>query len=144
MSDAQASNAVAPQTDRVRFFAIAVYALYLAALLNGVTAIIGVVLAYIMRGDARGTIYESHFANAIQVFWVAFLGLVALSVIALVLVIAGFGGVGAIMAQTQNAEFNAAYLLIVPVVGLAVLGLTIWYLYRTVTGLVHALENKPV
>jgi uncharacterized membrane protein len=30
-----------------------------------------------------------------------------------------------------------------PFVGLAVLGFGIWYLYRIIRGLVHALESKP-
>jgi uncharacterized membrane protein len=33
------------------------------------STVAGVVLAYVQRGDARDTIWESHFANLITVFW---------------------------------------------------------------------------
>ncbi len=39
----------------------------------------GVILAYIKRDDARGTIWESHFANQIETFWVSLvIGIVAI------------------------------------------------------------------
>ena len=44
--------------------------LFLIACVNGVTAIIGVIIAYVKRRDAVGTIWDSHFNNLILVFWV--------------------------------------------------------------------------
>jgi uncharacterized membrane protein len=41
----------------LRTFTIIVYALYLAAFCSGFTALIGVILAYVKRADARGTPY---------------------------------------------------------------------------------------
>src|SRR6202012_801309 len=52
-----------------RVMAIVCYALFIITVTNGFTGIVGVVLAYIKRSDARGTIWESHFNNLIHVFW---------------------------------------------------------------------------
>jgi uncharacterized membrane protein len=52
---------------RLRFSAILVYLLMCGL----VTAIPAVTLAYMRRGEAVETAYESHFANAIELFWVA-------------------------------------------------------------------------
>jgi uncharacterized membrane protein len=46
-----------------------VYALQALSFLWGVTAIVGIVLSYVKRDDARGTIYESHFEWQIRTFW---------------------------------------------------------------------------
>ena len=107
--------ATATSADNNRIFALVVYGLFLAAFCNGLTALVGVVLAYIKRSEARGTPYESHFTNAIEVFWISLVvALVALPLVFL------FG------------------------LGLLVyLGLIVWYLYRTIKGLVHAIDAKP-
>src|SRR5277367_5354654 len=57
--------------ERLRIFAIVVYVLYLLSAPSIFsTMLIGVVVAYVKRGEARGTPFESHFANAIELFWV--------------------------------------------------------------------------
>jgi uncharacterized membrane protein len=63
----------APQTpaadeSSLRIFALIGYGLLLLACSNGFTAIAGVVIAYIKRAEARGTVYESHFSNMITAF----------------------------------------------------------------------------
>ena len=68
-------HAIATREDSARTMAIIVYLLYLAALINGLTAIIGVILAYVKRDESRGTVYESHFSNAIEVFWIYLVGM---------------------------------------------------------------------
>lgn len=50
---------------------VIVYALYILSALLGVTGIIGVMIAYECRRDAAGTLYASHFTNAIRIFWVS-------------------------------------------------------------------------
>lgn len=50
-----------------------IYACYLGAVLWGVTALVGVVLAYVYRGNAPGKWYESHFDYQIRIFWRAFI-----------------------------------------------------------------------
>ncbi|WP_313441119.1 hypothetical protein [Novosphingobium sp.] len=48
--------------------------LYFASCFTGVTAIVGVVLAYVWRGEAKGGWEESHYQYQIQTFWIGLLG----------------------------------------------------------------------
>jgi uncharacterized membrane protein len=48
--------------------------LYLASCIIGVTGIIGVVLAYVWRGEAQGSWEESHLTYLINTFWIGFIG----------------------------------------------------------------------
>lgn len=54
---------------KTRNVALVVYVLYALSFLYGVTAVAGVVIAYIKRDDVRGTWLESHFAWQIRTFW---------------------------------------------------------------------------
>jgi uncharacterized membrane protein len=49
-----------------------VYILYLVALVSGVTALIGVVLAYVNAGDAPEPL-RTHYRFQIRTFWIAIL-----------------------------------------------------------------------
>lgn len=53
----------------MRALAIICYVLFLVGCLNGVTALIGVIVAYIKRPEAAGTVWVSHFDNMIVMFW---------------------------------------------------------------------------
>lgn len=99
--------------DGARTTAIIVYLLYLAALINGFTAIVGVILAYVKRDDVRGTVYEGHFSNAIEVFWIFLVGM--LIAVPLCFVVIG-----------------------IPLV----VALYIWVLFRTIKGLVRAIDGR--
>ncbi|HEY1633108.1 MAG TPA: hypothetical protein VGF56_17465 [Rhizomicrobium sp.] len=118
----------------LRLFAIVSYVLLLLGCSNGLTAIVAVVLATIKRGEARGTIYQSHFSNIITVFWVGAV-LVALLIAA--------AGAGAIVLLSANPPQDIA-----PTVGIAIVVygvmvlFAVWYLYRTIKGLVRALDGK--
>ncbi|PWC28066.1 DUF4870 family protein [Teichococcus aestuarii] len=72
---------------RLRNVALAVHGLYAASFLLGVTVLVGVVLAYMKRADAAGTIYHSHLTYAIRTFWIG----LALSVVSFVLSFVGLG-----------------------------------------------------
>lgn len=136
MSDApQNASPQAPAFGDARTLAIICYGLFLLAFTNGLTAIVGVVLAHIKRGDVRGTIWESHFTNLIHVFWIGVAFWVVLLSVAL------FGAVG-IWHMAITDDF-APPVLVLPALGLAVLVYVVWYLYRVVRGLLSALENKP-
>jgi uncharacterized membrane protein len=102
------------RNDSARTVAIIVYLLYLAALINGLTAIVGVVLAYVKRDDVLGTPYESHFANAIEIFWIFLVGMVIAVPLCFVLI-----GIPLVVA------------------------LYVWVLYRTIKGLVRASDGYP-
>ena len=62
--------------------------LYLSSFLLGVTIIVGVVLAYVWKGEAHADWEASHYAYLIRTFWIGFLGSV-ISVI-LMIVLIGF------------------------------------------------------
>ncbi|MBU6297827.1 MAG: DUF4870 domain-containing protein [Alphaproteobacteria bacterium] len=113
MADASGSAPVSA-TESARTLTIIIYLLYLAALVNGLTAIVGVALAYAKREDARGTPYDGHLSNAIEIFWVFLLGM--LVAVPLCFVVIG-----------------------IPLV----IGLYIWVIFRTVKGLVRAIDGRP-
>ena len=62
--------------------------LYLSSAVLGVTAIVGVVLAYVWKGEAHDDWESSHFEYLVRTFWLALLG-AAVSVL-LMLVLIGF------------------------------------------------------
>ena len=102
--------------ERLRTFTIVVYVLYLLAAPSIFsTMLIGVVVAYLKKSEAQGTIFESHFVNAIDVFWVA----LVVGVVAVVLWPLFFLG------------------------GLIHAGLFVWVLYRTIKGLMRAIDWQP-
>ncbi len=98
-----------------RILAIIVYGLYLVGWpCLHLPTVAGLVLAYIKRGDARGTIWESHFNNQIETFWISLvIGIVA---VPLCFVLIGF-----------------------PILAV----LVVWFLYRTIKGLIRAIEGRP-
>lgn len=61
--------------------------LYLSSFLLFVTAIIGVVLAYVWKGEPQADWEASHFAYAIRTFWIGFLG----SIISIILMVVLIG-----------------------------------------------------
>ena len=99
----------------LRAYAWIVHGLYAAALLTGVTAVPGVIVAYLKRRDAAGTIYESHFAYAIRSFWIGLL--LTLAGAALCLVLVGF--------------------LVLALVG-------IWWLVRIIRPIMALLEDRAI
>jgi uncharacterized membrane protein len=81
---------VSRQTDRWlepgQTNALVIYILYLTSLVIGVTGIVGVVLAYINRGNAGGFV-ESHYTFLIRTFWIGIL--YALISVVLIIVVIG-------------------------------------------------------
>ena len=97
------------------------YALYLIAFATGITAIVGLVIAYAQR-SAAGPVNASHYTFLIRTFWIG-----------LVLMIAGgvLFGIGAIL---------SVILIGFPIMGLAWLilaGAGVWYAVRCIVGLVY-------
>jgi uncharacterized membrane protein len=103
------------QTTNPKTWAIVVWVLYLSGLVIGITALVGVILAYVKRGELAGTPFESHMTYAIRTFWISLLG--ALVGVVLSLVLVGF---------------------------LILLAVGIWCLYRMIRGLVLALDGRPI
>jgi uncharacterized membrane protein len=50
-----------------------IYALYAAAFLFGITAIVAIIMNYIKKDDVAGTWLESHFRWQIRTFWFSLL-----------------------------------------------------------------------
>ena len=114
MTDTAQSQPVRTE-DSLRGTAILAYVLYLIGWPTlHLATIVGLVLAYVQRKDARGTLWESHFRNLIETFWVAL-------VVAIVAVPLCFIFIG------------------IPIL----IGLAIWVLYRTVKGLIRAIDSQP-
>lgn len=101
--------------DSQRNYTLIIYALYGAALIVGLTAIVAVVMNYIKRDEVRGTWLESHFDWQIKTFWWA-----------LVWSIVGF-------------------ILTFVLVGFAVLfAVMVWYIYRIAKGFIYLNDRKPI
>lgn len=105
------SRYLAPGGDNVKL----IYVLYLGSALIGLTVLVGLVMAYINRGQVRGTWAESHYTYLIRTFWIG----VLYALISAVLMIVGIG-----------------FLLIVAVV--------IWAIIRCVKGLQWAVGANPI
>ena len=92
-----------------------VYALQALSFLWGLTAIVGVIINYVKREDARGTVYESHFDWQIRTFW--------------------WGLAWAVV----------GFVLAVVLVGFVVMFVAwIWMIYRVVKGWLKLIDGKPV
>jgi len=48
--------------------------LYLSSFILGITSIIGVVLAYVWRGESKASWEDSHFQYLINTFWIGLVG----------------------------------------------------------------------
>lgn len=105
-----------------------VYVLYILGLFHGLTLIIGLIMAYVIRGGA-GPVNASHYTYLIRTFWVSLIwgiigGAIMLVSIPLMLILIGFpllwaGGV---------------------VCGIAWL----WALVRCIVGLVRLADGRPI
>ncbi len=103
--------------DRHRLYLFILYGLYAAALLltNGFTAVVGVIAAYILRNEMRGSPYFDHLQFLIKTFWVALIG--CLIALPLLLVLIGWPLLAAVM---------------------------VWYLYRLIAGVMKLVNHQPI
>lgn len=110
-----AAEPVGRADESLRGTAIVAYILYLLGWPTvHLTTIAGLVLAYVQRREARGTVWESHFGNLIETFWIAII--VAIVAVPLCFIVIG-----------------------IPIL----LGLAVWVLFRTIKGLIRAIEGQP-
>jgi uncharacterized membrane protein len=99
-----------------RMWAIIVWGCNVASYFTlGGASIIGLIIAYVKRGELRGTIYESHMTSAIRTFWISFAGFCLGGLFAL-------AGVGLLI----------------------ILAVWCWHVFRTVRGLIRAIDDKPI
>ena len=104
-----------PDQEIIKKFTWAAYILFAVSLLTGLTSLFGLILAYLKRKDARGTIYFSHLNWLIKTFW--------WSVVAFILTaITFFYGIGMIVGIIAG----------------------IWYIYRIIKGWIYLVEGKEI
>lgn len=126
----------------LRTILLIIYGVFLLATVNGATAIAGVVLAYIKRDAARGTMWEGHFRNIIHVFWIAF----AIFVIAVAILLQAFGGLAYSLFTTNGNPPPAligSLIVLAPLFWLGGVLFFVWYLYRMLRGFIRTLDAKP-
>lgn len=110
------SDKTEQQIASLRQLTLILYILYASCwILGGLPAIVAIVINYIKREDAAGTLYESHFAWQIRSFWWG----LAWAVVGTITAIIG--------------------------IGFLILGaLVIWLIYRMVKGLLFWNDHKPM
>jgi len=91
-----------------------VYILYLASIVFGVTGIIGVIMAYVNKGDSPDWV-KSHYQFQIRTFWISIL----------------FAIIGMITMPIMIGM-------------LVFLGLLVWYIMRCVKGMKYLAQEEPV
>ena len=105
----------AEQLASLKQITMAVYILQALSFFFGLTAIVGVVINYVKKDEAVGTVYESHFDWQIRTFW--------------------WGLAWAVIG------FSLAFVL----VGFAIMFVAwIWAIYRVVKGWLKLNDNLPV
>jgi len=113
--DSGASAKSPEELGSLKTITMVVYALQALSFLWGVTAIVGIIINYVKREDAAGTVYQSHFDWQIRTFWWGLLwGIVGLLTFWFLI---GF------------AVWFAAW---------------VWMIYRVVKGWLKLTEGKPV
>lgn len=60
--------------------------LYLSSFLVGITGLVGVVLAYVWKGEARDAWEASHYEYLINTFWIGFIGTIIGVILSFVLI----------------------------------------------------------
>ena len=110
-----ATNVVNTANSDVKNYVFIAYVTYAVGLLILFTPVVGVIMAYVKRDEAQGTIYASHIDYLIKTFWVS-------------------------LAGTVLGTFTTLILI-----GWLILLVTaIWFIYRVVIGLIKLNEDKPV
>jgi uncharacterized membrane protein len=104
------------QPDSARTLVFVLYGLYAAAFFTtGLTAVAGLVIAYLKRESLSGTVYRSHADWLIRTFWIS----LAVSLVGLLLTLLGIGM-------------------------LLLMAVAVWVIYRLVVGALAVNERKPI
>ncbi|MFP5212199.1 MAG: DUF4870 family protein [Acidobacteriota bacterium] len=103
------------RSDSLKTLTFVIYGLYAASYVVGITCIIAIIINYVKRSEAQGTLYESHFRWQIRTFWFGILwSLVGLATT--------FIGVGFIVLVVSG----------------------IWVIYRVVKGMLYLNDGRPM
>ena len=110
-----ATNVVDTPNSDVKNYVFIAYVTYALGLFIWFAPVVGVILAYVKRDEAQGSIYASHIDYLIKTFWVSLIGMVL------------------------------GMLTILILIGWLILAATgVWLIYRVVVGLIKLNEDKPV
>ncbi|OBW93155.1 hypothetical protein QV06_03085 [Gallibacterium genomosp. 3] len=101
--------------DNTKKWAMITYWLYILSVLVGFLSIVGIVIAYIFRDDARGSFLESHFTYQIRTFWIGLL----------------YSAIGVILSLIFVGYFILLFTLI-------------WLLVRSIKGLRSLSRNEAI
>jgi uncharacterized membrane protein len=93
-----------------------VYILQALSFMFGVTALVGLIINYVKREDAVGTVYQSHFDWQIRTFWWGLL----------------WGVLGCLLIIALGLGFLMLFVA------------WVWAIYRVVKGWLKLIEGKPV
>lgn len=109
--------------DRLRRICLFDYLLHIVGLLlsAGLLSVIALIVNYLKRDEATGTLYRSHMDWMIATFWWTVLWVVLLFVPMMVVTIFSFG--------------LLAWVFLLP---------GLWFLYRMIKGLLRLTEQRPV
>lgn len=107
----------------LRKVALLDYLLHIAGLVfsMGLLSVVALIINYIKRDDATGTIYRSHMDWMIATFWWTLFWVVVSFVPALLLSFVSFG--------------LLSFLFLIP---------CFWFLYRMLKGLLRLIDSRPV
>lgn len=104
-----------------------VYALYLLGIVNGLTIVLGLILAYAKRGEA-GEMARSHYTFLIRTCWL-WLAWIVIGVLLL-----------AVGAPLSLVLIGIPLFLF----GLLIIGLThVWFAVRAIVGVIYLARNEP-
>jgi uncharacterized membrane protein len=104
-----------------------IYGLQILSFLYFIPGIVGLILGYAKRDDARGTWVESHFDWQISTFWQSLLWGIGVAVLLLFVVL----GMESVVLGTVLGY------------GLG-LGVAAWYLWRVIKGALALNDNRPI
>jgi len=99
------------------------YLLHIAGLLfsMGLLSVVALIVNYVKRGDARGTVYEAHMNWMISTFWWTLFWVIVSFIPSLALAVVSFG--------------LLSFLFVIP---------SLWFLYRMLKGLLRLIDGRSV
>jgi uncharacterized membrane protein len=116
VSTAPSADKSSQELESLRSITLVVYVLQALSFVFGLTAIVGIIINYIKREDAAGTVWANHFDWQIRTFW--------------------WGLTWCVLGFVLMFAFG---------LGLIVWGVAwIWMIYRVVKGWLKLTEGKPV
>lgn len=102
-------------SSEARQYVLIIYILFAIGVVTGLSALIGVIMAYVKRSDLENTVYADHIIFLIRTFWAAF------------------------------AASCIGFITTPILIGLLILPLVfVWYVYRCVMGFIKFNERKPI